>query len=801
MSQVVPNKSHPTSTRGDKISLRESFRKVPLWSIFLFVCTCAASSARADEPTELIQLIRNLSDQLGSKENEPDQFESARSRQRFEVQRSALQAANRSSSREWNAIQTQADWVRFRDEKLQALRDSLSREPWHTAEEQSPSFQFKTSSTLQGDGFQIDKILYESRPGWWISANLYRPVPDRDSMPGIIISHSHHTPKEHGELQDMGMTWARAGCLVLIPDHLGHGERRQHPFGRSSDYDKKFRVGPADYYFRYDNSVQLDILGESLLGWMVRDLSRGADVLLSQPRIDSKRLILLGAVAGGGDPAAVTGALDPRFAAVVPFNFGGPQPETRFPLPPDAELSFQYAGSGSWESTRNLRRSATEGYLPWVIVGSIAPRHLIYGHEFRWDQEHDPVWKRLVTIYQRFETPEKLAFTHGHGELKGQAPEASHCTHIGLPHRIRIHRAFDQWFQIKVSGDNEYSNRFPAEKLKCWTDDLRQKLQPQSLSQVTSGIGDTILAEFHAQQPHQPEMARLDLSRRWDRLLGSSTPTTWDSPHKSRTVNHPSVKVDHSLLKLKNGEQISVLRLTPVQQSDTKPIVLGLCSSGFRSLLSEKTEKIAAYLKQGSVVCLMDLRGIGPSQPGAGHGRRSEVTSFCSTALMLGTPTLGQQLSDVRFAMSWLRSQSELQGRTFEIWAESLIPPNPDDAPFRQPRDDDQSLPTPSQPQAALVALLAGLYENDVTAIDATGCVASWKLLLDGHLVLMSYESLVPGVLTAGDICDLIENQSPKTQVTLRTPVDGMNRRVPPARLEQLFAKVLEQKRLTILTP
>ena len=39
---------------------------------------------------------------------------------------------------------------------------------------------------------------------------------------------------------------------------------------------------------------------------------------------------------------------------MVPFNFGGPQPETQFPLPADAELSFNYAGGGSWESTRNL---------------------------------------------------------------------------------------------------------------------------------------------------------------------------------------------------------------------------------------------------------------------------------------------------------------------------------------------------------------------------------------------------------------------------------------------------------------
>ena len=35
-------------------------------------------------------------------------------------------------------------------------------------------------------------------------------------MPGLLIVHSHHRDKTHGELQDMGMTWARAGCLVLV---------------------------------------------------------------------------------------------------------------------------------------------------------------------------------------------------------------------------------------------------------------------------------------------------------------------------------------------------------------------------------------------------------------------------------------------------------------------------------------------------------------------------------------------------------------------------------------------------------
>src|SRR5262249_8202148 len=68
-----------------------------------------------------------------------------------------------------------------------------------------------------------------------------------------------------------------------------------------------------------------------------------------------------------------------------------------------------YAGGGSWESTRNLRLSARDGFFPWVIVGAVAPRRLIYAHEFAWDREHDPVWSRLEKVYGFYGARDRLA--------------------------------------------------------------------------------------------------------------------------------------------------------------------------------------------------------------------------------------------------------------------------------------------------------------------------------------------------------------------------------------------------------
>ena len=51
--------------------------------------------------------------------------------------------------------------------------------------------------------------------------------------------------------------------------------------------------------------LQLQLAGESLIGWMAGDLMRAVDLLSARGDVDKDRIVLIGAVAGGGDPAGV----------------------------------------------------------------------------------------------------------------------------------------------------------------------------------------------------------------------------------------------------------------------------------------------------------------------------------------------------------------------------------------------------------------------------------------------------------------------------------------------------------------
>jgi dienelactone hydrolase len=689
-------------------------------------------------------------------------------------------AANERDLAGWHEVHTRADWERFRNARIESLRRSLGSFP-----SVPKDLQVRITGTVTGEGYHIDNLVFVSRPGLVVTANLYGPDKPVQSMPGILICHSHHQPKTQGELQDMGMTWARLGCLVLVMDQLGHGERAQHPFHDQSGYPRPFRVDRQDYYFRYNIGMQLQLLGDSLMGWLAWDISRGVDVLLARQGIDRQRIILLGAVAGGGDPAAVAAALDPRIAAVVPFNFGGPQPETPYPLPPAAEQSFNYVGSGSWESTRNLRLSARDGFLPWLIVGSVAPRRLVYGHEFSWDRQRDPVWARLQRIYGFYGEPDRLAASHGRGRLSGRPPESTHCTNIGPDQRRAIYVALNRWFAIPVPAQ-EFHQRQLGSSLTCLTSEAAAALRRRPLHELATELGQERMAAARAGRAQLTPAMRLQrLRREWTDLLGDVEPVLPTVMHEDQ-CSLGEMTVARVKLEAEPGIVLPLVLLIPASRSGSRcPVVVGVAQGGKQEFLRMRSAIIAGLLKEGVAICLPDLRGTGETRPGDDRGRASLATAISSSELMLGQTLVGSRLRDLRTVLRYLRTRKGLDATHLGLWGDSFAPSNPTDRNVAVPLDAD-NLPELGEPLGGLLALWGALFEEDVHAVWVQGGLLGYHSLLQSPFCYQPHDVIVPAALTAGDLCDVAAALAPRP-LRLEGLVDGLNRRVAPAIAEKVM--------------
>lgn len=703
-----------------------------------------------------------------------------------DIERRRLLAIQRENMA-WSKVKCRDDWERFRDQRLNALRESLGQFP-----PLPKDLNIETTGRIEGDGYRIENIVLESRPGLLVTANLYLPAKPRESMPAVLFSHSHHNPKTQGELQDMGTTWARQGWLVLVMDLLGHGERRQHPFVSSDQYPKPFRVGRQDYYFRYNLGLQLQLVGESLMGWMVWDLMRGVDLLCSREGVDEDRIVLIGSVAGGGDPAAVAAALDPRIAAVAPFNFGGPQPD--YPIPQDAEKEFYYFGVAYWETTRCLRLGGRDGFAHWVIAASAAPRGLIYSHEFAWDRARDPVWPRLEKVFSFYDARDRLAVAAGRGHLKGRPPESTHCNNVGVVHRRELYPHLARWFDRQLPAD-EFQNRHEVDELLCITPAVAERLDPQPVYKLARKLADERIAGA------RKDIASVDFASRrtilrdgWSRLLGNITPATNPIVKAVEREETNGVALERIVLEVEPGIVVPlVVMQARDERSDRLPVVIALADLGKQKFLSARPDAVSTWLEAGCAVCLPDVRGSGETSVGGSHGPRSIGTTLSCRDQVLGQTLLGSRLRDLRSVLLFLRTRRGLDENA-SLWGDSLAALNPPERSEIVPYGVDNPN-AEAEPSAGLLVLLTALFEDNVNAVYARGTFASFRSLLDSQFLYVPHDSVVPGALTMGDVADIAAALVPRP-LLVECLVDGLNRRVPFDTIAVAFAPTSQAYRL-----
>jgi hypothetical protein len=561
-------------------------------------------------------------------------------------------------------------------------------------------------------------------------------------------------------------------------DLLGHGERREHPFVGPDDFPAPFRVDRQDYWFRFNLGIQAHLVGESLMGWMVRDLMRGIDLLLSRSTVDPDRLILIGSVAGGGDVAAVTAALDSRVSAVIPFGFGpGREVRSEGPNKPREE-QFNFAGTGSWESTRNLRLSARDGFTPWLILSAVAPRHLVYAHEFGFDTASDPVWERLQKVYALHGVPDRLAFAHGRGRVSGHPPFNTHCNNVGRHHQEQLYPILERWFDLPRPESRDLAG-LTQEELLCLANGVPEEFEARPAYRLAADLGATGLTRV------RQELTRLSPGQRRERLrtclqrtLGDIAPGVDLSVDSRRVRRVGGGTRERVVLLPEPGIAIGLALLVPHQRRTGRPpVVIGFTQGGSRALRRGRKRLLTEIFAGGAAVCLADLRGTASTRHGdSARGRTSLASAVASSELMLGQTAVGAKLRDLRSVLRYLRSRQDLDGRRCALWGDSLADSNPPQTALQVPFDAEP-FPILAEPLGGFLALLGALFEPGIAAVYLCGGLTGFASVLESPYCYVPHDVIVPAILKVGDLPDLAASLAP-APLRAADLVDGLNRRV-----------------------
>jgi cephalosporin-C deacetylase-like acetyl esterase len=207
------------------------------------------------------------------------------------------------------ALQTKADAEGYIRTVRSKIRDSFGPFP-----EKTP-LNARVAKVVERDAYKIENVLFEGRPGFLVSANLYIPKGRRFPLPGVVGTCGH---SENGKAietyQSFCQGLARLGYIVLIFDPIGQGERMQYV---DDDWKPTRGTGTAEHNYA---GIQQVLVDERFCTWRAWDAIRALDYLVTRPEVDKRHLGITGN-SGGGTMTTWLCGLDDRWTMAAPSCF------------------------------------------------------------------------------------------------------------------------------------------------------------------------------------------------------------------------------------------------------------------------------------------------------------------------------------------------------------------------------------------------------------------------------------------------------------------------------------------------
>ncbi len=199
-----------------------------------------------------------------------------------------------------------ADWQREKPELRRQLAYMLGLDPLP----QRTPLRAEVTGTVDRPGFRVEKVVFQSSPGLYVTGNFYVPKDVSRPAPTILYlcGHSAHPLGAKTQYQDRTLWFATNGFCVLALDSLEFGEV------------------PGIHHGTHNLAMWHWLsLGYTPAGVEVWNAMRALDWLATRPEVDMKRVGLTG-ISGGGAMTWYLAALDERIAAAAPscstFTYG-----------------------------------------------------------------------------------------------------------------------------------------------------------------------------------------------------------------------------------------------------------------------------------------------------------------------------------------------------------------------------------------------------------------------------------------------------------------------------------------------
>jgi cephalosporin-C deacetylase-like acetyl esterase len=611
--------------------------------------------------------------------------------------------------------QAQARADRIRSKVWELIGGPLEKTPLNS----------RATGRIDRGAYRIEKVIFESIPQVYVTANLYIPASGNPPFPAVLAPLGHtENGKAYRNYQYLYQNLARKGYVVLAFDPFGQGERLQYLEPATG----KSRYGPTGEHSQAGRPLIL--LGDTFALYRVWDGIRGVDYLLSRSEVDADRIGCTGH-SGGGTMTMYLTALEPRLKAAVEVEGNSENMAGPFYDPPGA------AADAEQNIVGGLPFEIDRGDLLWAF----APKPLLVCYTTHDEGEtYSPVYEEATAEICR-----SLAEAYGlFGAQEKVALFASHLPHdLDFFQRRATYEWFNRWLQNPNAGSEEADfDASPEGTLDCTsTGQVLTSLGGRSVVQVNIDRAREMMPESPLASG-TPDLAGLAQNLREDLMSLLALPRE-RPPLRPKVLssNHRKhVVIEEIQFESEPGLRIMGWFVKPAVSAYPHRAVLYV-SDAADDVVAEPSS-LEHVLHAGYPVYAISLRGLGVTAPRLPQGGprfygdgRDVAERFAWASLALGNCVAGQRVWDVVRAMDYLATRPEVNPSQICVLGSG--------AP-------------------GLAALLATVLDGRAHSLLLDRTLVTCLSVVESTDYSVSLDWFVPGILRKFDLPDLVMALSPR---------------------------------------